>query len=157
MYVQRNILWKTDVINNQLIPAILNANNIQLDWEDMPTFVPADPDEFDIDVLSKAIQRMKSVGGLTKEALEVLFKRAGLPTTGIEDLIFDDGNTSRGGEGEGTSGTGSSQGEGASSSVNSDNGGVAKHFKIVGDKIIDAETNEVINLEDLDDDGVHKS
>ena len=57
LYVQRNILWKTDVINNQLVKTILNANNIKLNWDDMPVFQPSDPDEFDVDVLSKAIQR----------------------------------------------------------------------------------------------------
>jgi len=130
MYVQRNILWKTDLINNQLIPTILKANNIQLDWEDMPVFEPMDPDELDLDVLSKAIQRMKSVGGLTEEALTELYEKANLPTDGIDKLVFDDGDTSRGGESNGTSGTGNTQSGGASSSTNSENGGVAKSFTV---------------------------
>ena len=34
LYVQRNIMWKTDVLNNQLVTTIMQANNIQLDWDD---------------------------------------------------------------------------------------------------------------------------
>lgn len=156
MYVQRDILWKTDVINNQLVTAILNANNIKLDWDDMPVFEPAGPDELDLDVLSKTVQRMKSVGGLTKEALTSIYEKAGLPVEGIDELSFDDGDVSRGGESNGTSGTGSSQSGGASSSTNSENGGTQKSLFIDGDKIVDSDTGSVVNFNDLNDNGEYK-
>lgn len=144
-YAQRNIMWKTDVLNNQLVPTILSINNIQLDWEDMPVFEPADPDEFDVDTMSKAIQRMKSVGAMTPQALEHWYQKAGLPTEGIQDLVFDDGDTSRGGEGNGTSGTGNTQAEGSSSATNSENGGVDKKLVVDGGRIIDTVTDKVIH------------
>ncbi len=137
-YVQRNIAWKTDVINTQLVPTLLAANNIQLDWKDVPVFVPKDPDELSLDELGKAIQRMKSVQGLTPSALEDLYLKAGLPTEGIEDLDFSDKGASRSGESQGSSGTGNTQNEGAASAVNSENGGVAKNL------VVDYETEEQI-------------
>lgn len=155
-YAQRNIMWKTDVLNTQLVPTLLTINNIKLDWDDMPVFEPADPDEFDVDVMSKAIQRMKSVGGLTPQAMEHWYDKAGLPVEGIDELTFDDGDTSRGGEGNGTSGTGNSQAGGKSSATNSENGGVSKSLVVDGDKIIDTQTDEVINLEDLNETGDYK-
>lgn len=149
-YAQRNIMWKTDVLNNQLTPTLLTINNIQLDWEDMPVFEPADPDEFDVDTMSKAVQRMKSVGGLTPKALEHWYEKAGLPTEGIDELSFDDGDTSRGGESNGTSGTGSTQQGGKSSTTNAENGGsVTKSLIVDGDRLIDTETDQVINANDL--------
>jgi len=148
-YAQRNIMWKTDVINNQLTPTLLAVNGIHLNWDDMPVFESADPEEFDVDVMSKAIQRMKSVGGITEEALRYLYTKAGWPTEGIENLVFDDGDTSRAGESEGSSGTGNTQSEGASSAVNSENGGVEKNFVIDGDRIIDTSNGKTINEEDL--------
>jgi hypothetical protein len=137
IYVQRNIMWKTDVINTQLLTTLLEVNNIHLDWEDMPVFEPADPDEMDLDIVSKAVQRMKSVGGLTPQAMKTMYERSGLPTEGISELTFDDGDTSRAGESKGSSGTGNTQSGGKSSATNSENGGsVAKNF------IIDHETDD---------------
>ena len=126
LYVQRNIAWKVDLINNKLAKTLLEANNMHIDFEDMPTFEPIDPDEFDIDVLSKAVQRMKSVGGLTPEVLAQLYAKSGLMVEGIDKLSFDDGDTSRSGESKGSSGTGNSQSGGKSSSTNSENGGTSK-------------------------------
>lgn len=154
-YVERSIMWKTDVINNQLTPRLLAVNNIELNWKDMPVFVPADPSKPDLDVISKVIQRGKSVGGLTPEALESLYKAAGWPTEGIEDLTFDDGDTSRGGESNGTSGTGSTQDGGGASATNSENS-VSKTLIVDGDKLVDSRTGKVVNLDDLDDDGNYK-
>jgi hypothetical protein len=87
----------------------------------MPTFVAADPTEYSHDELSKVTQRMKSVGGLTPAALEYLYKKAKIPTEGIEDLTFDDGDTSRGGESQGSSGTGNTQAGGYNSATNVEN------------------------------------
>jgi len=125
-YVERSVQQKVDVINSQLIPRLLAANNIYLDYEDMPKFVAADPTEYSHDELSKVTQRMKSVGGLTPNALEYLYKKAKLPTEGIEDLNFDDGDTSRGGESQGSSGTGSTQSGGSNSATNVENKGLFK-------------------------------
>jgi hypothetical protein len=153
-YVDRSIMWKEDVINNQLAPRLLAINNIKLDWKDMPVFKAADPSKPDLDIISKVIQRTKSVGGMTPEALEKLYKDAGWPTEGIEDLSFDDGDTSRGGESGGTSGTGSSQG-GKSGGSNTNNS-VTKQLVVYGDKLIDIITDKVINIDQLTEDGDYR-
>lgn len=120
-FIDRNIMWKCDVINNQLAPRLLAVNGVHLTWDKMPEFVPADPSKPDLDTISKVIQRVKSVGGLTPQALESIYVAAGWPTEGIEDLSFDDGDTSRGGESQGSSGVGGSQSGGANSSTNTEN------------------------------------
>jgi hypothetical protein len=153
-YVNRSVMWKEDVINNQLIPRLLAINNIRLDWKDTPVFKAADPSKPDLDVISKVIQRAKSVGGITPEALEKLYKDAGWPTEGIEDLSFDDGDKSRGGESGGTSGTGSSQG-GKSGGSNTNNS-VTKQLIVDGDKLIDTLTGKVVNIDELDEQGEYK-
>lgn len=136
-YVERNVMWKKDVLDTQLAPRLLAANNIFLDYKDMPVFIPADPSKPDLDVISKVIQRTKSVGGMTQEAMTHLYEQAGWPTDGIEDLIFDDGNTSRAGESGGTSGTGSTQQGGANSETNVEN-------SVRKDLVIDYETEDQI-------------
>ena len=148
-YVQRNILWKKDVLDNQLVPTLLLANNIFLDWKDMPVFQPADPDEMDLEIASKAIQRMKSVGGMTPSAIEHVYRKLGWPTDGIEDLVFDDGDTSRAGESKGSSGTGNSQQGGIGSAVNSENVSKAKKLTVDGDYIIDTDTGLILNYQDI--------
>lgn len=117
----------------------------------MPVFEPASPDEVNFDDISKTVQRMKSVGGLTPQALTALYEKGGLPTEGIEDLNFDDGDTSRGGESNGTSGTGNSQSGGANSATNSENSvdRSVKQFVHDGDLIIDTKTDKPVNLMDV--------
>jgi hypothetical protein len=141
-YVQRSVAWKVDVINNQLATRLLAANEIYLDYDDMPEFKPMDPTKPDMDVISKIIQRTKSVGGLTKEALTAIYETAGWPTEGIDELTFDDGDTARGGESGGTSGTGGSQSNGANSSTNVENKSVIKKL------ILDSEDEENIYAHD---------
>jgi hypothetical protein len=153
-YVHRSVMWKEDVINNQLAPRLLAINNIKLDWKDMPVFKAADPSKPDLDVISKVIQRTKSVGGMTPQALETLYKEAGWPTEGIEDLNFDDGDTSRGGESGGTSGTGNSQ-SGNSGGSNTNNS-VTKQLIVDGDKLVDTATGEVVNTDQLTENGDYK-
>jgi hypothetical protein len=153
-YVNRSVMWKEDVINTQLAPRLLAINNIKLDWKDMPVFKAADPSKPDLDVISKVIQRTKSVGGMTPEALEALYKDAGWPTEGIEDLTFDDGDSSRGGESGGTSGTGSSQ-SGSSGGSNTNNS-VSKQLVVDGDKIVDIMTDKVVNADQLTESGEYK-
>lgn len=126
-YIERDLTQKSLVIN-ELAKKLLIANNIDLDWKDMPEFVPADPTEFDWDVVSKFIQRAKSVGGLTPQALEYLYTKVNFPIEGIEDLDFVGKGQSRAGESGGTSGTGNSQSSGGNSSLNSENASVQKSF-----------------------------
>jgi hypothetical protein len=147
-------MWKEDVINNQLAPRLLAINNIKLDWKDMPVFKAADPSKPDLDVISKVIQRTKSVGGMTPQALEKLYKEAGWPTEGIEDLNFEDGDTSRGGESGGTSGTGNSQ-SGKSGGSNTNNS-VTKQLIVDGDKLVDTATGEVVNTDQLTENGEYE-
>ncbi len=158
LYVERNILWKCDVLNNQLAPRLLAVNNVYLDYKDMPVFKPADPTKPDFETLSKAIQRMKSTGAMTPSALEHVYQTLGLPTEGIEDLIFDDGDTSRGGESGGTSGVGGTQSGGASSEENLENSMQPKQIVTDGvtDRLIDTATDKCINEDELDKDGNYK-
>ena len=121
-YVERNVGWKVDAINSQLVPRLLAINNIELDWEDLPKFETIDPSKPDIEAISKAIQRLKATGAMTPAALTKWYEDMGLPIEGIEDLVFDDGDTSDVGRAsDGTSGNGTSQSGGASSDSNSDN------------------------------------
>jgi hypothetical protein len=143
-YVDRNLLYKTDVINNQLAPRLLAINNISLDYDQMPEFVPADPSKPDLDIIGKFIQRSKSVGGLSQAALEKLYADADLPIDGIEELSFTDKGDSRAGESGGSSGTGNTQNGGSSSATNSENASksVAKNL------VLDYEDNNQIVLID---------
>lgn len=146
-YVSKNIMEKKVVIDTQLIPRLLKINDIDLDWEDMPEFEPAEPTEFDPEVMSKFIQRTKSVGALTPDALRFIYEKSGLPTEGIEDLIFDDGDTSRGGESEGSSGVGNTQQAGLGTQQNLENKSLIKNFIQEGDYIVDINTGEEHDFE----------
>lgn len=146
LYVNRNILFKTDVINNQLIPTILKANNIKLDWKDMPTFRHKEASSLDLDEFSKVVMRLGSVMKLTPDVLTELCRIANLPTTGIDLLDFTDKGDNRGGESKGSSGTGGTQSNTASSSTNGENGGTAKSLIKDGNRIIDTELDEVLNV-----------
>lgn len=150
-YINRNILQKVDVINNQLVPRLLEANGIHLNWKDMPEFMPADPDKLDLDVLGKFIQRVGSVMKLTPEVLEYLYKKADFPIEGIEGLDFTDKGASRSGESFGSGGQGTTVAGRDSSSLNSENASksLIKHLVLEGDTIIDTETgDEFIAKED---------
>lgn len=116
-YVQRLIMWITDVINNQLLPMILKANNIELDWEDMPYFEPDDPTKDNSEVIGKLINRLGQAGALTNEALVRLYEVMELPIEGVMEL---DLSKTPSGEFEG-SGNGTTQAGGASSDTNSEN------------------------------------
>ena len=124
-HVVRSINSKSDVINDSLAPKILAANSIELDWKDMPEFEAADHLFQNIDELGKFIQRMKSVGALTPEALTTLYEQMGWDTDGIKDLTFDDGDSSRGGDGMETAGDGTATdvAAGDTSVKNNENGG----------------------------------
>jgi hypothetical protein len=150
-YVNRNLLYKTDVINNQLATRLLTINNISLGFDEMPEFVPTDPSKPDLDVIGKFIQRAKSVGGLTQAALEKLYGDSDLPIEGIEDLVFTGEDGSRAGESAGSSGTGNTQNGGASSSTNSENASKSIEKNLIFDYeddnqivLIDSNTGEPV-------------
>ena len=141
-YVQRCVDWKVDVINNQLLTRLLAANNIFLDFADMPTFVAADPSVPDLDTISKVLQRAGSVELLTDKAIESIYVDANWPTDGLEEHLkkrTEMNIESKSGESKGTSGTGSTQDGGSSSATNSEN----KSFEVdheTDDEVIAVDT-----------------
>jgi hypothetical protein len=131
----------------------------------MPVFKSADPSKPDLDVVSKVLQRADSVNALTPKAFESLYADAGWSTDGLEEFLDKRAadaeaaatavNESKaGGANGGTSGTGNSQ-SGKSGGSNTNNS-VAKSLRVEGDRIIDNDTDEVVNLEELDDEGNYK-
>lgn len=154
-YVLRDMNEMADVINHQLIPAVLAANNIYLDSEDLPKWVPLNPFKLSYDEAGKFIQRVKSVGAMTKDMLEAVLMDLGLPTTMLDEIDFTDKGSSRAGESKGSSGTGDTQSGGASSEGNMENGSsIDKTLEVDGDKIeVDGVT---VNADDLDEDGNYK-
>jgi len=117
-YVNNAVAWTVDVIDTKLTPMLLAKNGIELDWEDMPLFEAADPSKPDLEVLSKAMQRLLSGGGMTIEALTEFYEMCGLTTDGLENL---DLQAAIGKGSGGTSGNGNSQAEGANSDNNNEN------------------------------------
>ena len=127
-YIDRSIKWKEDVINNQLVPRILAANNIQIgvhvSWKDVPKFIAEDPSRPDFDSISKVLQRGGSVELLTDKAVEQLYEAAGWNTDGLEEHLAKRREIkieSRAGESQGTSGTGDTQAGGSNSALNAEN------------------------------------
>ena len=150
-----------NVINTQLIPRLLAANGIYLDYEDMPVFKAADPDELSIDEIGKFIQRVKSVGALTPAMWKHLAKKGRLPEEGIDDIDFTDSASSRAGDGMKSPGQGTSTSVGGkdASSANTENGGSVSKSKTIAcpetDRIFDLEGN-IINADELDEEGNYK-
>ncbi len=144
-YVERNVIQKTDVFNNQLAPRLLAINDIFLDFKDMPIYQAVSPTEANKDELSKVVQRIASVNKMTPKALEVVYNELGWDTDGIEDLDFTDKGESRAGDGMATAGEGtsnSSGGKGGSdaSLANNENANVTKNL------IFESETEDEITL-----------
>ncbi len=127
-YVERNNAEILSVLNEDLVPKILSANKVYLKHKDMPKFESAEPDQLSLDEAGKFIQRAASVFKATPEAVKRIYKLAGLPTEGIDELDFNSKGESRSGESEGSSGTGNSQQGGANSATNVENTGVTKKF-----------------------------
>jgi len=159
--VERDIMMYENVINTQLIPRLLAANGIYLDYEDMPVFKAADPDELSIDEIGKFIQRVKSVGALTPAMWKHLAKKGRLPEEGIDDIDFTDSASSRAGDGMKSPGQGTSTSVGGkdASSANTENGGSVSKSKTIAcpetDRIFDLEGN-IINANELDKEGNYK-
>ena len=105
-YVESRITEYAEVINTQIIPQLLAANEIYLSQSDMPKFIPENNKELDLDTLGKFVQRLKSTGSLTEGLYEQVLDRANLKPEGIDELDYKDKGDSRAGEGDGTSGTG---------------------------------------------------
>ena len=116
-YVNNAVAWTVDVINTRLIPMLLAKNGIELDWEDMPRFVAADPSKPDLEVLSKVFNRLSSGATLTYEAWEELYIMMGLSIEGIRDMELPSAGS---GSSEGA-GNGSSQKNGMGSDTNNEN------------------------------------
>lgn len=134
--VEKAILSKVSVLESSLVPSLLAANNIEWSYKDLPKFKYKDPDQLSLDEAGKFLQRAKSVGGLTKEAAEQVYKWCGLPTDGLDELDFSGEDESRAGESKGSSGTGNTQDGGGASTVNVENkqlneGDTIKNFVVV--------------------------
>ena len=143
-YVNRAVLHKLDVLNNQLAPRLLAANRIYLDYEDMPTFVPADPSEASIDDIGKFLQRVGSIGLLTQEVMEYFMNALGAPTDGLDKLDYQAAIGTKAGTSQGTSGTGSTQSGGSKSDTNSNNS-ASKTLINDNGTIIDVATGDPIS------------
>lgn len=132
IYIDRAKFFHKDVLDNYLAPRILAANDIYLDWEDMPEFVMAEENTLDLDTWSKVIQRVKSVSGLTIAQHIRLNELAGLPIDDLSSVSYEDPGTSRSGDGMATAGPGTSKkpGGGDRSVSNNSNGGVTKSFAL---------------------------
>lgn len=119
-FVKRIIRIIEESINRDLIPQILKLNNIVLSDEDTPKFAAGEIEPISLEEFSKMIQRVTSVGQLpiTKELTNEILSKVGvdyrLPSEMTDeeyDKVMADA-TSRSGEGDGTSGTGSTQSAG---------------------------------------------
>lgn len=148
--VYRDMAEMADVINSQLLPMLLAANDIYLDSEDMPVFTPLNPFKLTHDEAGKFGQRMKSVGLMTPAIAKWLHEDLGAPIEGLDDLDYTDPGTSRAGDGMKTAGEGTAKtvGGGDKSVSNNENGGVLKSFEFDGDKII--VDGEVVNADQLE-------
>jgi len=136
-FVEDNLIQKSEVITQQIGKRLLEVNGINITWEDMPKYRYKDPDSLSYDEVGKLIQRMQSVKCLTPKALEVIYKQAGLPIDGIEDIDFTDKGESRSGESFGTSGTGSITSDRDISVANNENTMETKSFVLDKDFIVE--------------------
>lgn len=158
--IERDIMFFVDAINTQLIPRLLAANDIFLDYEDMPEFQPAEPDEISIDDLGKVVQRMGAVNKLTPEIYKELLRKAKLPDDGVDDLDYTDEGQSRAADGmkSGMSNGTSKGGSKNDSSVsNSENGGsTSKSLKACSetDRVFN-EDGICVNQDELNEEGFY--
>lgn len=144
-FVNRAATFQKDVYETQLAPRLLAANDIFLNYNDMPYLELHDPTEVDNDSMGKLIQRLASTGALTVGALKVIYESLGWPVEGIEDLLFIKGDmTSRAGEGDGTSGTGSTA-TGSQSDSNMDNTGTKSIKNLIVEDSSSEDTTIVVD------------
>lgn len=103
-----------DVINTDLVPQTLALNGWFFEDEEMPKITFGDIETVDLDVLSKFIQRVVSVGAISvdKELDKSLREQAKLPVPEYKDPIpkeFVPSTGSKAGEGMKTAGPGTSK------------------------------------------------
>lgn len=130
-FMEKHMLFIQSVIQNDLVKQMMEINRVNLQEDDIPLFELNALDEVDPEVYSSMIQRVASVGFLPrhKEFILEVLKKCGVNVSMLEDLTEEDllerlinpNDTSRGGEGLGTSGTGGTQAGGANSKTNSAN------------------------------------
>lgn len=130
-FMEKHMLFIQSVIQNDLVKQLMEINRVNLQEDDVPIFELAALDDVDPEIYSSTVQRVASVGFLPrhKEFILEVLQKCGLPTDMLEDLTEDDllerlinpNDTSRGGEGQGTSGTGTTQSGGKNSKTNTAN------------------------------------
>lgn len=128
-FMERHLLFIKSVIENDLFKQLAEINNVKLEQDDMPVIEFGELDEPDLDLISSALQRMGSVGLIPKkkEFILPIFESMGLDISSLESLSQEEldklmtENTSRGGDGQGSSGVGNSQLGGAGTKTNSAN------------------------------------
>jgi hypothetical protein len=130
-FMEKHMLFIQSVVQNDLVKQIMEINRVYLEEDDIPQFELNALDDIDPEVYSSTVQRVASVGFLPRQKefiLEVL-QKCGLRTDMLEDMTEDEllerlinpNDVSRGGEGQGTSGTGGTQAGGKGTKVNSAN------------------------------------
>lgn len=157
-YVERDMEEKVDIINTQLATKLLKANGIELDYDDMPEFVPLNPFKLSADEAGKLAQRLQSVNLMEPVLYKSILDDLGYAydAKAVDDIDYSSKGTSRAGESKGTSGTGDTQMV-VGGDNNLENAGVSKSLKASSDsdRIFDKNGN-VVNAEDLDEDGHYK-
>lgn len=130
-FMEKHMLFIQSVIQNDLVKQMMEINRVNLQEDDIPLFELNALDEVDPEVYSSMIQRVASVGFLPrhKEFILEVLKKCGVNVSMLEDLTEEDllerlinpNDTSRGGEGMGVSGIGTTQSGGANSKTNVSN------------------------------------
>lgn len=128
-YMERHLLFIKSVLENDLFKQLAEINGVKLTEDEMPKIKFGDLDEPDLDLISKAIQRIGSVGLVPKkkEFIIKIFNSMGIDTTDIEELSDEEfknlltPDDNRAGESQGSSGTGNSQQGGQNSATNNEN------------------------------------
>ncbi len=131
LYVDRDNLLIEEFWSDQVFPLLLKLNGWVVDkLSDMPRWVSGDATPVSLDEMGKLLQRAGSVAMLpTKDPvfLNEMYSKLGIDYRFDEKLTPEQVNeltgefTSNAAEGEGSSGTGSSQNGGQGSAVNSNN------------------------------------
>jgi hypothetical protein len=130
-FMEKHMIFIQSVIQNDLVKQMMELNGVVLEEQDIPVFELATLDEVDPEIVSAAVQRVGSVGLIPrkKDFLLDLWNKCGFDVSSLEDLTEEDlleamvnpENESRGGEGLGTSGTGTTQSGGKGSKINAGN------------------------------------
>lgn len=101
----------------RMIAQLLDAQGFEYDRRDLPVFRPAAFDQLSLDELGKFIQRCMSVSGMTEEMMAKALAWGNMPTEGLDMIDFQAAATSRAGESQGTSGTGSGKQENSNTNM----------------------------------------